>query len=224
MPAPDLSIQTEHGRMYVHPHDGRRAPSITNVINMKSKPGIAYWGYKKCGEFVANNLDTIVGLARKDKAAVVDVVKGAPNRSTAESGNRGDLIHLWIEDRIRTEGQSPTNEEVMDTDDQSARAMWKQFLGIEARYNPEWLYSETTVWSDKWEYAGTLDWVARIAGKVTLGDTKTGNNVYPEVGMQVGAAANTDYAINDNGEPFQLPPLERFAVLHIRPRYARLHP
>lgn len=224
MAAPDLSKQTDHGRFYVHPNDHREVPSITNIINMKNKPGIPYWGYKQCGLFVADNLETIIGLAKKDKAAVVDVVKGAPHRSTAKSGDRGDLVHLWIEQRIRSGGTEPTDQEVMDTTDKSARAMWKSFLRAEERYHPKWLFSETTVWSDRYEYAGTIDWMAEINGKVVLGDTKTGNNVYPEVGMQVAAAAYADYAIDDDGEPFQLPHPERFAVLHIRPSYARMPP
>lgn len=224
MPAPDLSKQTSDGRVYVHPHDGREAPSTTNIINMKAKPGIAYWGYRQCGEFVADNVDTIVALAKKDRSAVIDVVRGAPNRRTEQSGNRGDLVHLWIERRIRSGGLEPTDQEVMDTADKTAREMWKSFLRIEANYSPEWLHSETTYWSDKYEYAGTLDWMARINGKVVLGDTKTGNNVYPEVGMQVAAAAYADYAIDDDGQPFSLPHADKFAVLHIRPRYARLNP
>lgn len=224
MTAPDLSRSTSHGRFYIHPHSHKAVPSITNVIGMKDKPGIAYWGYKQCGLFVAENLDTINALAEKDKPAVVDLVKGAPNRSTAGSSDRGDLVHLWIERRIKSGGVEPTTEEVEQNPDSSARQMWVSFLRIEARYKPEWLLSETTVWSDKYGYAGTTDWVARIGGAITLGDTKTGNNVYPEVGLQVSAAAYADYGINEDGKPFELPKFERFAVLHIRPRYARLSP
>jgi hypothetical protein len=222
MTAPDLSKQTDQGRFYVHPHHHGEVPSITNVIGMKAKPGVAYWGYKQCGLFVAENLDALVAM--KDPGAIVDAVKGAPNRSTSKSGDRGDLVHLWIERRIKSGGTEPTTEEISQNPDRSAREMWASFLRIEANYKPEWLLSETTVWSDKYDYAGTVDWVARIGGAITLGDTKTGNNVYPEVGLQVAAAANADYGIDENGAPFTLPPFERFAVLHIRPRYARLSP
>lgn len=224
MTAPDLSKQTDNGRYYVHPHNHKAVPSITNVIGVKSKPGIAYWGYKQCGLFVAENWQMVTDLAQKDPAAVVDLVKGAPNRSTASSSDRGDLVHLWIERRIKSGGKEPTTEEIEQHPDRSARQMWVSFLRIEARYNPTWLHSETTVWSDKYGYAGTIDWMAEIGGAVTLGDTKTGNNVYPEVGMQIAAAHNADYAINEDGRPFTLPEAEKFAVLHIRPRYARLSP
>jgi hypothetical protein len=223
MTAPDLSKNTDHGRFYTHPHTQKDVPSITNIIGMKDKPFIAPWGYRKIGEFVADNLETINGLAH-DRAAIVDLVRGVPYRKTAESGDRGDLVHLWIERRIKSGGAEPTDAEILENPDQSARAMWKSFLRIEARYHPEWMLSETTVWSDKYGYAGTTDWVARIGGAVTLGDTKTGNGIYPEVGMQVAAAAHADYGIDENGQPFQLPKFERFAALHIRPRYARLSP
>jgi hypothetical protein len=224
MTAPDLSKQTDHGRFYVHPRNRKAVPSITNVIGMKAKPGIAYWGYKQCGIFVSENWEMVTELARKDPSAVVDLVKGAPNRSTSKSGDRGDLVHEWIERRIHSQGKEPTTEEIEQNPDRTARSMWASFLRVEARYEPEWLLAETTVWSDQHDYAGTIDWVARIGGKVTMGDTKTGNNVYPEVGLQVAAGANADYGIDQDGRPFVLPEIERFAVLHIRPRYARLSP
>lgn len=224
MTAPDLSRSTENGRFYVHPKNQKMVPSITNVIGMKNKPFIAGWGYKQCGIFVSENVETITALAKKDKASVVDLVKGAPYRSTAKSGERGDLVHLWIEQRIKSGGDEPTTEEVAENPDKSAREMWASFLRIEARYHPEWLHSETTVWSDTHNYAGTIDWMARMGNYIVLGDTKTGNGVYPEVGMQVAAAANADYALDQDGKPFKLPTAEKFAVLHIRPRYARLSP
>ena len=42
--------------------------------------------------------------------------------------------------------------------------------------------------------------------------------------MQVAAGAAADYAIDGDGKQYQLPKSERFAVLHVRPTYTRLHP
>ena len=47
---------------------------------------------------------------------------------------------------------------------------------------------EQTVWSETHEYAGTLDCLATINGKMTLVDYKTSKNIYPETNfLQVGA-------------------------------------
>jgi hypothetical protein len=233
MTDPALSKRTDNGRFYVHPGKHHQVPSITNVTGIKAKPGIAGWGYRICAEFVADNLDSIYSL--KDRGAIIDMVRNAPYRSTDGSAHVGDVVHEWIDRTIK--GEIVPDDEfaapyVMKNDKKimlspaagrTARNMWTQFRGIENRYPIKWLYSETTVWSEKYDYAGTLDWIADIGGAVTLGDTKTGNNVYPEVAMQLAALAFADYAIDSQGNQFQLPEPEKFAVLHLRPRGARLH-
>jgi hypothetical protein len=233
MTAPDLSINTGNGRFYRHPSKQSQVPSITNITNMKSKPGIAGWGYRVCGEFVADNLPAITSL--KDRGAIIDLVRQAPYRSTDSSSHVGDVVHDWIDRYIKEEAipeeefaapfVTKNDKRIMLTPSagRTARNMWTQFLGVEKRYPINWLFSETTVWSEKYDYAGTLDWMANIGAYTTLGDTKTGNNVYPEVGMQLAALAFADYAIDGNGNQFELPAPERFAVLHLRPRSGRLH-
>ena len=89
----------------------------------------------------------------------------------------------------------------------------------------EWLHSEITVWSEKYHYAGTLDWYARATPRngapyVILGDTKTGKSVYSDVGMQISALHFADYGFDKNGDQFELPKAESFGVLHVRPRGA----
>jgi len=223
MTAPDMSVRTNEGRFYRRPGSQLLVPSITNVIGMKNKPGIPYWGYKQIGMFVADNLSAI-NLLDGDKPAIIDLVKGAPHRATDKSSNRGDLVHDWIAQRIHSNGESPTFEDIAASGDKGAIGMWEAFLRVEETYKIRWLFAETTIWSDKYEYAGTIDWMAEVLGAVTLGDTKTGNNIYPEVAMQVAAAAEADYAFDDNGNKFQLPTPERFAALHLRPTFGRLHP
>lgn len=223
MTAPDMSVTTDSGRFYHKPGSQHLVPSITNVINKLAKPGIAYWGYKQCGLYVAEELDALMAL--KDRSAIVDLVKNAPRRSTDKSSNRGDTVHDWIDRRVRTGGKEPTDEQISAHEDASARNMWRHFLALEEAYKIEWVLSETTVWSDQYGgYAGTIDWMAKVLGFMTLGDTKTGNNIYPSVGMQLAAAFYADYAFDDNGNQFELPKAERFAALHLRPQGARLNP
>jgi hypothetical protein len=220
-----MSVRTNEGRFYRRPGSDILVPSITNVIGMKAKPGIAYWGYRKIGEFVADNL-TAINLLGEDRTAIIDLVRGAPARATDKSSNRGDLVHGWIDLRVRTNGEHPTDAEITEEaqGDKGAIGMWRAFLAVERAYEIKWLHSETTIWSDEYQYAGTIDWMAEVMGILTLGDTKTGNNVYPEVAMQVAAAAHADYAFDDDGHKFKLPVPERFAALHLRPTFGRLHP
>ena len=170
--------------------------------------------------------------ALKERAAIVDIVKGAPYRSSDTSADNGDVIHDWIDRHIK--GDSPSAAEIKAESyiigdkthriTPGARAGWNHFLNFETTYKIKWLLSETTVWSEKHDYAGTLDWIAKIGNGIVLGDTKTGNGVYPEVGMQVAAIYYADYALGPSGEQFQLPRADKFAAMHVRPRGVKLHP
>jgi hypothetical protein len=226
MTAPDLSRQVEINgekiRVYDHPSTGVSVPSVTTVINMLAKPGIAFGGYKECGKFVAANLDTLVGL-KKDPAAIIDLVRFAPTRAWEGKSVRGDIVHDWIERRIKSGGTEPRDEEI-DEADYRVRGTWESFREIENEYDIEWLLSETTVWSETHGYAGTLDFVAKVQGAVVLGDAKTGAGLWPEVGLQLSALHNADYALDDHGHQFDLPKIERHAALHLRPRLGRLQP
>jgi hypothetical protein len=226
MTAPDLSRQVEIAgdkiRVYDHPTSGKTVPSVTTVINFLAKPGVAFAGYRECGKFVAANLDTLNAL-KGDPSAIVDLVRFAPTRAWSNSAVRGDVVHDWIDRRIKSGGAEPTDEEIASAAWQ-VKGTWEAFKAVEAEYGIEWLHSETTVWSETHGYAGTLDFVARIGGAIVLGDSKTGKNLWPEVGMQLGALHEADYAFDDRGHQFELPKAERFAALHLRPRSGLLQP
>lgn len=210
---------TTGGRVYEHPVTHKVAPSITAVIAMLDKPALKYWAAKMCGEFAADNVATLA--AEPDRDERLKLVKGAPWAQSSKSANDGDVIHDWIDRYIKGTG---IDHEEFDNASTTARHMWQAFRTFCQTYNPEWIDSEFTVWSDRFGYAGTADWAARIGAWTVLGDTKTGKNVYPEVGLQIAAIANADYIIEPGGSQRSIPAFDRFAVLHVRPTFTRLHP
>lgn len=222
MTNPVLAKSTSNGRFYVHPRRQSEVPSITNVIGMKDKPALKYWAAKQTAIFAAQNVEVIAGLA--DEAARIDLIKGAPFRGTEGSAHRGDIVHDWIDLYAKGKVQGVADLPGWNEADWQARSMWKQFIAFTKRYEPEWIMSEFTVWSDKHAYAGTGDWCAKIRGRVVFADTKTGNNVYPEVGLQLAAVTHADYVIAPNGDEKPIPKWDKCAVLHVRPRFTRLHP
>lgn len=251
MTAPKLSKHTDEGRFYTRPKDGREVPSITNITGCLDKSKfLTPWANRKCGQSVVDSFAVIKAMHEAtDYEGIVDYVRTAPNRNSDGAAAVGDLVHGWIDDYI-TSGCPPGFVPSMDPEDysdnrklqvvlrdkaktQTARHMWIHFMAwhraMTEDHKLEWLHSEVTVWSEKYDYAGTLDWMARFTPKtgkpyVVLGDTKTGNNVYPEVGMQLAALNFADFAIDVNGNEFQLPKAESWGVLHVRPRFAKLQP
>jgi hypothetical protein len=118
----------------------------------------------------------------------------------------------------------PFSTEEWQAAPQSAKWMWQTWLKFVDAYKPQFTGSEFTVWSNRHGYAGTADFSAHIFGWHVLVDIKTGKYPYPEVAMQLAAIANADFILGADGTESPIPHYDRYAVLHLRPRGARLHP
>jgi len=95
----------------------------------------------------------------------------------------GNHTHEWIEEYIYT-GRCIFNEEGLGNNNSI-----EAFLAWEEKYKPEWLSSEQKVYCDKYKYAGTVDAVAKINGRVCVIDFKTSKKIYKPYHLQVTAYA-----------------------------------
>jgi hypothetical protein len=229
MTDPVLSVKTARGRYYTHPARGNSVPSITNIKGVKSIDALKYWAAKECGNYAADN---IAKLGQLDRDEIFQLVKGSPFARTStrdQASLVGDIVHDWIDYTIKggvvsqTDTYDNKSGETVQVPLQ-ARQMWRQFGGFQDKYKPKWVASEFSVWSDRHGYAGTADWGAYIGSALVLGDNKTGAGAYPDTAMQLAALANADFIIEPDGTEKPLPKFEKFAILHIRPRFSRLIP
>ena len=229
MTAPKLAQDTDNGRFYFHPADQRSVPSITNIKGMKNFKAASAVAAKECATYASVNRAT---LATLDEDDAWRLVRGAPYRHDTPknvASRNGDIVHDWIDNHIQGVSIDPrvytdknTGEE--KTAPTTARHMWEAFVQFEDTYHPEWIASEFTVWSDKYGFAGTMDWSAKIGEFIVLGDNKTGKSVWPDMGIQLAAGAHADFILNEDGTTSELPKFDRFAVLHIRPQSFSLVP
>jgi hypothetical protein len=199
--------------MYVHPVTGERVPSVTNCIDSINKPAIPRWAAKSAAEYAAKAWDLLAPLGVEERVALI---KGAPWRESEKAANLGTAVHDAIDHWCRDEpmpGWAPGVEPFME-----------QFALFLAEMTPTFLHNESTVWNRTEGYAGTLDFIAIIGGLVTLGDTKSGKNVYPEVALQLTALAHGEFILTDDGDELPMPKVEAFAALHVRPRSWSLIP
>ena len=105
------------------------------------------------------------------------------HRIIAEALEIGNYTHEWIEEYIYT-GRCIFNEEGPGNNNSI-----EAFLEWEEKYEPEWLSSERKVYCDKYKYAGTVDAVAKINGRVCVIDFKTSKKIYKPYHLQVTAYA-----------------------------------
>jgi hypothetical protein len=228
---PKLAQSTSHGRFYTHPGSLRSVPSITNIKEMKSIPGLKYWASRECGNYAADNRAKLAALDRDEVFQLVRNAPFAPKSKKNQSTLVGNVVHGWFDTMVKggeVDGRTYTdkNGQLQNAPLQSCQ-MWRQVVGRNGfieRYKPRIIESEFTVWSNAHGYAGTGDLAAWIGNSLVLIDHKTGNDVYPDVAMQLGALANADFILEPDGEERPIPEFERFAVLHIRPRGYRLIP
>lgn len=219
MTAPALSTPTPFGRYYIHPNRSYQVPSITNIKDKRNIPGLKYWAARQAAEYAADNL-TKLQMLERDEA--IELIRKHPFTHKDDGPSAiGDMVHDWIDRHIKGD-EIPADE--IEAAPVSARHMWVQFGAVVEQYQPKWVESEFTVWSDKFGYAGTADWCAYIGNALVLGDTKSGKEVYDDVALQLSALAHADFILEANGNERPLPQFERYAVLHVRPRGAKLIP
>lgn len=186
----------------------RRYPSVTSILAAAiPKPGLVNWAAKTVAR---ETVDRLAELAHdpRGKDAIVAELASAPTRRRDAAGARGDNLHAFAEAVVLgqpTPEPTPTEEPYV-----AALLRW-----LEDR-QPEFELSEATVYSDRYGYAGRLDWVARIGERVILGDYKSGGRIYPEMGLQLVAYANADVVVvGDEERP--MPAIDAGMILHVTP-------
>jgi hypothetical protein len=196
--------------------------SVTTILGATvPKPALPAWAARTVAEFAVGQRDLLAQMVGegdpKSIAGAVDWLKGAPWRDRDRAANIGTAVHAYAEAIAR--GATGV---VIPEDVAPFIPAFTQFL---RDWDPEYIETEATVYSPGWGYAGTLDAVARIEGKVILLDTKTGKDVYPEVALQLAGYEGADFIGRADGRTEDpLPEIEGNAVLHLRPEGYRLVP
>ena len=167
------------GRHYQAP-DGQLVPSITNVLGVLNKPALPRWAAKVVAEQAVAMRDS---LPKLDEAEAVDLLKGAPWRSSGRAADRGTTIHAYLEAKLQ--GLDPH-----EISGEAARYRKAADAFLE-EWNPKPLAIELTVFGDG--YAGTGDlWATLNNGAVAVLDYKTSKAIYPEAALQLSALARAD--------------------------------
>ncbi|WP_203750239.1 hypothetical protein [Actinoplanes cyaneus] len=195
----------------MNPETGAKAPGVTSVISMLPKPFLQPWAAKVVATYAVENLGEIVGIAmRGDRQGAIDYLKGAPRRDTAKAAEVGSEAHDYFERMAKGESVGRVHPDLKPFVDH-----FDEFL---QEFQPEVIFTEETVWSEKHDYAGSFDAYAVIGGERLWMDWKTTRSgVHPEVAIQLAAYRHADYIIRPDGSRVPLPQADGGAVVHVRP-------
>lgn len=176
MTQPRLAKQTDHGRMYARSIGAAATvPSITTVIG-RAAVDLGGWHGWLAAQAVVED-DRLAGSLGSPSRlrTVAREAAGAAERYRDQAALRGDRVHDYCEQvALRTMGLphdvDRARETLVEHREEAYVVRFDEWWDL---YSPEPLAAEVTVWNHSVGYAGTLDLVARIAGKVCLLDYKT---------------------------------------------------
>ena len=152
--------------------EGIKVPSVTRVVD---------------GCFPKHLVDWALGIGEEEYHRVID-----------EALEIGNNTHEWIEEYIDT-GQGTEIHSTTTDCGRNAFNSIKAFIKWEEKYKPEWIDSERKIYCDKYKYAGTVDAVAKINGRVCVIDFKTSKKIYKPYHLQVTAYAQAIKRIDGLG-------------------------
>jgi hypothetical protein len=205
---PPLAISHDGNRMYRHPVDGHDMPSITSCIGVLDKPALVGWAARETAKAAYESRFALTRIPSEE--AAVDLLKNARYRTSGEKAKVGATVHA-IAQALATDTKLPSFDERHEP-------YADAFLMFVEDYRPRFTHVEATVFSDRFDYAGTLDFLAVIDELLILGDHKTGKAVYEEVALQLAAARYADLIWDAlTGDLSPMPKVEGCIAVHLQP-------
>ncbi len=162
-----MTLETE--RYYFIKEIERYLPSVT-WINESYPKGIGFY------KWLAANANWDEAQANKEAA-----------------GDRGSKVHRAIQDLINgatINFGDPYWNETKKNNEPLTMEEWKCLISFKEFWNdhkPQVVATERVCYSLKQGFAGTIDAILKIDGKITVVDWKTSSAIYPTYLMQVGA-------------------------------------
>jgi hypothetical protein len=125
-----------------------------------------------------------------------------------EAGRRGSVVHDLTERYDNGEEVSLLNMDGNLQFKMSEWAMFERYVDFINRFKPDYIMNEQNFVSARLGFAGTIDRLAMLDGKLTLIDIKTSNNIHDSYWLQLAAYAALVHDMTD----FQI---EQYGILHL---------
>jgi len=160
--------------------NGKKVISVTSALNIISKPALVGWAARMASEYASAQIEPGKSYDEVQLSTIFEGAKSAHWKKKVDAGNLGTFVHNWVEDFIN--GKKPTLPV-----NKGLKEAVQRFLDWQKKHKVEFLLSEQQVYSKKYNYTGTLDFICKIDGKMYIGDLKTSSGIYPEMLIQTAA-------------------------------------
>jgi hypothetical protein len=167
-------------KRHVYRVNGKTVPGVTGILGVINKPALVPWAVKMCGEYLAKTLKPGTQLDEVEIARLVTDMKRRYRDVTAEAADIGTHVHRWAEQHAKGENPPwPVNPQVRSGVE--AYCAWLEAHHVEP------IFVERKIYSQGYQYAGTVDLVAKIDGRLCVADFKTSSGLYDEMRLQLAA-------------------------------------
>ena len=156
-----MIISYKNGREYDLDYDDKAHSYKVDGIKVPSVTRVVD------GCFPKNLTDWALSIGEEEYHKIID-----------EALEIGNYTHEWIENYINEQPFNATTNPSIDA-----------FLRWETNCGVEFIDSERKIYCDRFKYAGTVDAVAKINGRVCVIDFKTSKKIYKPYHLQVAAYA-----------------------------------
>ena len=172
------------GRFYTDT-DGQYYPSATTLLEAYPKPyQLIQW--------------------MKDMGAKADEIRD-------NAGRRGSAVHQLTEDYDQGVECNLLDENGKPKHSLEEWAMFERYVDFSKIHTPEHILIEQTFVNGRLGFAGTLDRICRIDGKVYVLDIKTSNGIYNSYWLQI--AAYKELYMDGVANGSNLPDIDGVAIL-----------
>lgn len=182
----------------------RDLPGVTSVISMMDKPALPRWAAIEVAKAAAEHKARIPHL---DDAEIIDLLKGAPWRSSNRAAGTGTDVHAVVEGLL-------LGRKVTEIDADLVHPV-KGFLTLRREFKPRAVEVEVTGINLEHGFAGTLDGLVEINGALWLSDVKTSKAVYADYALQMAAYRHFEFLIEPDGTRRPMPPVVGALVMHL---------
>lgn len=167
--------------------NGTLCPSVTQILKVIDKPALPRWAAKEAMAYVEANLKPGQALDEIQIANLCREGKAAPWKKASDAADIGSIVHRFAEQWALASLPGVPRQTVALPVNPLARQAAEAFLQWWENNHIEVIAAERKVYSLNENFAGTVDLIARVNGKLTIADFKTSTGIWPEYRLQLAA-------------------------------------
>lgn len=153
---------------------------VTTALSIINKPALIQWAVNEAVTYLKSELKAGQGYDELELNNLLETAKKAHRVRKQNAADFGTIAHKWIERYIKGENPEPPVNNTL-------RKATEVFLKWVKDNNVEFISSEQPVYSKKYDYCGTVDFICKVNGNYYIGDLKTSKGIYQEYHMQLAA-------------------------------------